>query len=163
SRGCFSSIGLLQLRGRCPRYAARGVPQTRCGLEGTKPALSRPWLRLREREVEMAETGGIVPKYRTGFALATAMLIAVGCAHGFESSASGEVIDAAAAAKTVVLHVDNQNPQSMELRTVLDGRSTFVGSVGGSDSTSILLDPTMFPAGFLYVVAVPADGRGRAI
>jgi hypothetical protein len=104
-----------------------------------------------------------VPKHRTAFAMAAAALIAVGCTHGFEGSASGEVIDAAAAAKTVVLHVDNQNPQSMELRTVLDGRSTFAGSVGGNDSTSILLDPTMFPAGFLYVVAIPADAHGRAI
>ena len=102
-------------------------------------------------------------KHRMAFALAAATLIAIGCAHGIESSASGEVIDAAAAAKTVVLHVDNQNPQSMELRTVLDGRSTFVGSVGGNDSTSILLDPMMFPAGSLYIVAVPADGVGRAI
>ena len=102
-------------------------------------------------------------KHRMAFAMAAATLVAIGCAHGLESSASGEVIDAAAAAKTVVLHVENQNPQPMELRTVLDGRSTFVGSVGGNDSTSILLDATMFPAGFLYVVAVPADGHGRAI
>jgi hypothetical protein len=95
--------------------------------------------------------------------MAAAATFAAGCAHGFESSASGEVIDPAAAAKTVVLQVKNQNPQSMELRTVLDGRSTFVGSVGGNDSTSILLDPNIFPAGFLYVVAIPADGRGRAV
>jgi hypothetical protein len=96
-------------------------------------------------------------------ALAAAAIIVVGCAHGLESSASGEVIDSADASKTVVLHVDNRNSQPMELRTVLDGRSTFIGSVQGMDSTDILLDPTMFPAGFLYVVAVPADGRGRAI
>jgi hypothetical protein len=95
-------------------------------------------------------------------ALAMTAMIGAGCAHGFESSASGE-IDPAAAAKTVVLHVDNKNLQTMELRTLLDGRSTFVGSVGGNDTTSILLDPSMFPAGFLYVVAIPGDGRGRAI
>ena len=100
---------------------------------------------------------------RMALSLAAAALFAAGCAHGLESSASGEVIDAADAAKTVVLHVDNRNPQPMELRTVLDGRSTFVGSVQGNDSTDILLDPTIFPVGFLYVVAVPADGRGRAI
>ena len=90
-------------------------------------------------------------------------LAGLGCARGFESSASGEVIDPAAASKTVVLHVDNQNQQPMELRAVLDGRSTFIGSVGGNDTTSILLDPMMFPAGSLYIVAVPADGVGRAI
>jgi hypothetical protein len=96
-------------------------------------------------------------------ALTAAAMMAVGCAHGLESSASGEVIDTADAAKTVVLHVTNHNPQPMELRTVLDGRSTFVGSVQGNDSTDILLDPRIFPVGFLYVVAIPADGRGRAI
>jgi hypothetical protein len=95
--------------------------------------------------------------------LVAATMIAAACAHGLESSASGEVIDAADAAKTVVLHVDNKNSQPMELRTVLDGRSAFVGSVQGNDTTNILLDPSMFPAGFLYVMAIPADGRGRAL
>jgi hypothetical protein len=51
----------------------------------------------------------------------------------------------------------------MELRTILNGRSQFVGSVGGNDSTSILLDPGMFPTGLLYVTAIPTDGRGRAV
>jgi hypothetical protein len=96
-------------------------------------------------------------------ALALAALLGAGCARQFQSSAAGEVIDPAAAAKTVVLHVDNQNLQTMELRTVIDDRSTFVGSVGGNDTTSILLDPSMFPAGFLYVVAIPGDGHGRAV
>ena len=95
--------------------------------------------------------------------MAAAAMIAVGCAHGLESSASGEVIDSANASKTVVLHVDNKNSEPMELRTVLDGRSQFVGSVQGNDTADILLDPTIFPAGFLYVLAIPADGRGRAI
>jgi hypothetical protein len=96
-------------------------------------------------------------------ALAMAALMGVGCAHRYQSSASGDVIDPAAAASTVVLHVDNKNLQTMELRTMIDGRSTFVGSVGGNDTTSILLDPSMFPVGFLYVVAIPGDGEGRAI
>jgi hypothetical protein len=103
-----------------------------------------------------------VLKRRMACALAVAAIVGTGCAHGFESSAAGE-IDPAQAAKTVLLHVENQNSQTMELRTVLDDRSTFVGSVGANDSTNILLDPGMFPAGFLYVVAIPADGRGRAI
>lgn len=102
-------------------------------------------------------------KRRMACAVAMAAILGVGCAHGFQSAASGEVIDPAAAAQTVVLHVKNQNSQTMELRTLIDDRSTFVGSVGGNDSTSILLDPSLFPAGFLYVVAIPADGRGRAI
>jgi hypothetical protein len=105
----------------------------------------------------------MVGKKRMALVMATVATFAVGCTHGFESSASGEVIDPAAAASTVVLHVDNQNSQPMELRTILDGRSTFIGSVGGNDSTSILLDPMMFPAGSFYVVAIPADGLGRAV
>jgi hypothetical protein len=108
----------------------------------------------------------LVLKQRIAFVVAIVGLIGlggVGCARSFESSASGEVIDPAAASKTVVLHVDNRNQQPMELRTVVDGRSTFIGSVGGNDTTSILLDPMMFPAGSLYIVAVPADGVGRAI
>jgi hypothetical protein len=80
-----------------------------------------------------------------------------------QGSAAGTYIDPAEAAKTVVLHVDNVNPQPLELRVVLNGQSRFVGSVGGLDSTSILLDPQLFPTGVLYVVAIPADGRGRAI
>ncbi len=92
-----------------------------------------------------------------------AAMIAVGCAHGLENAASGEVIDPADAAKTVVLRVNNQSQEPLELRTVVDGRSSFVGSVGPGDSTSILLDPTILPTGFLYVVGIPASGRGRAI
>ena len=107
--------------------------------------------------------GGLVLKQRLAVIMAIVGMTGLACAHRYESSASGEVIDPAAASKTVVLFVDNHNEQPMELRTMLDGRSTFIGSVGGSDTTSILLDPTMFPAGSLYIVAIPADGIGRAI
>lgn len=101
---------------------------------------------------------------RRASAMVAAAMILAGCAHGLESASGGEVtIDPAEAAQTVVLNVKNQSLEAMELRTVMDGRSTFVGSVGPSDSTSILLDSSMFPAGFLYVVAIPAGGRGRAI
>ena len=97
--------------------------------------------------------------------LATAVTVggAGACAHYTEGSAAGEVIDPADAAKTVVLHVDNQNPVSMELRTIVNGRSEFIGSVSGADSTDILLDPSILPTGNLYVLAIPADGRGRAV
>jgi hypothetical protein len=80
-----------------------------------------------------------------------------------QSSASGGVIDPADAAKTVVLQVSNQSTSPMELRTIQNGRSQFVGSVGGSDSTSILLDPQLFPTGSLYIAAIPSGGRGRAL
>ena len=95
-------------------------------------------------------------------AAAATMSITVGCARGIGSSA-GEYISPADAAKTVVLHVDNKNSQPMELRVIVDNQSYFVGSVSGSDSTSILLDPSFFPTGFMYVAGIPAGGRGRAI
>jgi len=87
--------------------------------------------------------------------------IGAGCAR-YSGSAAGDVIDPADAAKTVVLNVQNTNLSPMELRAVLDGHSYFVGSVGGNDSTSVLLDPTFFPTGFLYITAIPSSGRGRA-
>ena len=80
-----------------------------------------------------------------------------------QGSAAGDYIDPVEAAQTVVLHVDNLNAQPMELRIIINGRSEFVGSVGGSDSTSILLDRRLFPAGYFHVAAIPADGRGRAV
>ena len=45
----------------------------------------------------------------------------------------------------------------------MNGRSQFVGSVGGNDTTSVLLDPSWFPTASLVVVALPANGRGRAV
>lgn len=62
-----------------------------------------------------------------------------------------------------MLDVKNLNVQPMELRTILNGESRFIGSVSGNDSTSILLDASMFPTGTLYVTAIPGDGTGRAI
>jgi hypothetical protein len=94
------------------------------------------------------------------FASAT---LAGACNRYMQSSASGGVIDPADAAKTVVLQVSNQSTSPMELRTIQNGRSQFVGSVGGSDSTSILLDPQLFPTGSLYIAAIPSGGRGRAL
>ena len=38
-----------------------------------------------------------------------------------------------------------------------------IGSVGSNDSTSVLLDPVMFPTATLYLVGIPAGGRGRAV
>jgi hypothetical protein len=102
-------------------------------------------------------------KTRALLVLAAATTIGAACNRYSQNSSAGGVIDAADAKNTVVLHVKNQNTSPMELRTILNGQSQFVGSVGGSDSTSLLLDPQMFPTGFLYVVAIPTGGRGRAI
>lgn len=87
---------------------------------------------------------------------------ATSCTGLTQGSASGQ-IEPADAAKTVVLHVQNRNIAPMELRTILNGRSEFVGSVAGSDSTDILLDPANFPTGFLYIAAIPSGGGGRAL
>lgn len=102
-------------------------------------------------------------KLRGFIVLAATAALGTACARGMQGSAAGEYIDPAEAAKTVTLHVDNSNSQPMELRVVANGQSYFVGSVGGMDSTSVLLDPRLFPTGTLYVAAIPADGRGRAV
>ncbi|MEO6878560.1 MAG: hypothetical protein ABI205_08785 [Gemmatimonadaceae bacterium] len=93
--------------------------------------------------------------------LATVAMLGTGCAlsHG---SAGGTYIDAADAAATVVLHVSNVSTMPMELRTVQNGRSDFIGSVGAADTTSILLDPMLFPTASLYVVGIPANSQGQA-
>ena len=62
-----------------------------------------------------------------------------GCARYNESSSAGTTIDPAEAAQTAVLNVKNENGRGMELRSVVNGQSTFIGSIGPSDSTSILL------------------------
>jgi hypothetical protein len=95
--------------------------------------------------------------------LVAATIAGAGCNRYYGSTAGGEVVATADAAKTVVLHVQNLNPSPMELRAIVNGRSQFVGSVGGNDTTSVLLDPSWFPTGSLYVAALPANGRGRAI
>jgi hypothetical protein len=94
--------------------------------------------------------------------LAAAAVAGAGCNRNYGSTAGGEVVSPADAAKTVVLHVQNLHQSPMELRTVQNGRSLFVGSVAGQDSTNILLDPTLFPTGSLFIVAVAADGHGVA-
>jgi hypothetical protein len=94
--------------------------------------------------------------------LAAVATMGAACNRYGMNSAAG-TIDPADAARTVVLHVRNQSTSPMELRTILNGHSQFAGSVGGNDSTSLLLDPGMFPTSLLYVVAIPSGGRGRAL
>ena len=86
-----------------------------------------------------------------------------GCARYSEGSAAGMTIDPAEAARTAVVNVRNENGRGMELRSILNGQSTFIGSVGPNEQTSILLDPSLLPTGILYLVAIPDDGRGRAL
>jgi len=95
--------------------------------------------------------------------LVLAATLGVGCARYNQAGGEIEMIDPVAAKQTVVLDVKNLNVQPMELRAIVNGQSRFVGSVSGSDSTSLLLDPALFPTGTLYLTAIPGDGAGRAI
>jgi hypothetical protein len=104
-------------------------------------------------------------KARTLLTLASAAVLGAACASyagGGGGTASGDVITKEEAAKTVVLHVENFSTLPMELRTIADGRSVFIGSVSAHDSTNILLDPTLFPTGSLFLTALPSDRRGQA-
>ena len=99
---------------------------------------------------------------RALFTLTAAAMVVAGCAHFNQATAAGDVISQADAAKTVVLHVENLNTSPMELRTISNGRSLFIGSVGGQDTTNILLDATLFPTASLFLSAIPSDRRGVA-
>jgi len=100
-------------------------------------------------------------KARGLMGLTIAATISVACAS-LGGGTGSTVISRADAAKSVVLHVDNLSPSPMELRTISNGRSAFIGSVGGQDTTNILLDATLFPTGSLYIAALPSDRRGQA-
>lgn len=100
---------------------------------------------------------------RAGLAIAAAFTLAAGCAGYNQGSAGGNVISPADAANTAVLQVLNRSNESLELRAISTGQSKFIGSVGPNDSTSILLDATLFPTANLYVVGIPPDGQGRAV
>jgi hypothetical protein len=92
-----------------------------------------------------------------------AVSLGVACARYSERSAGGEVISASDAAATVVLHVKNLGTSPVELRSVESGRSTFIGSVGAQDTTSVLLDPNLFPTARLFIAAVAQAGGQRAL
>jgi len=102
-------------------------------------------------------------KQKLAVALRAGSMMWGGCARYNEGSAAGMTIDPAEAARTAVLNVKNENGRAMELRSIENGQSTFIGSVGANDNTSILLDASMLPTSTLYIVALPDDGRGRAI
>jgi hypothetical protein len=101
-------------------------------------------------------------QHKLAIALAAASMT-WGCARYSEGSAAGTTIDPAEAAQTAVLNVKNENGRAFELRSILNGQSTFIGSIGPTDNTSILLDANLLPTSVLYIVAIPDDGRGRAL
>jgi len=95
--------------------------------------------------------------------ITAALTFATACYNS--GSAAGDVtsIDPVEAAKTVVLSVKSQYSSGSALYTAENGQTKFIGSVGANDSTEILLDPSLFPTGFLYITALPGDGHGRAV
>jgi len=101
-------------------------------------------------------------RHKLALALVAASLMSGACARYSEGSAAGTTIDPSEASRTAVLNVKNENGRAMELRSIINGQSTFIGSVGPNESTSILLDANSFPTSVLYVAAIPDDGRGRA-
>jgi hypothetical protein len=96
-------------------------------------------------------------------AVIVAVLLGTACARYHESSAGGEVISARDAAETVVLHVQNLGLNTVELRAIQDGRSRFIASVGAHDTSSILLDPMLFPTASLFIAAYAQAGVQRVV
>jgi hypothetical protein len=99
---------------------------------------------------------------RAAAALA-AVVLGGACARYHESSAGGEVISARESAETVVLHVQNLGMSTVELRAIQDGRSRFITAVSAHDTSSILLDPLLFPTANLFIAAVAQAGGQRVV
>jgi hypothetical protein len=95
--------------------------------------------------------------------VAAAAVFAAGCGPTMQGSAAGDVLNPVDAAQTAVLHVQNLGVQSVEIHTVMHGDTRFIGAVTGQGNQSMLLDPTILPTGFLYVVAVPTDGSPEMV
>jgi hypothetical protein len=96
-------------------------------------------------------------------AVIVATLLGGACAHYHESSAGGEVISARDAAETVVLHVQNLGLNTVELRAIQDGQSRFIASVSAHDTSTILLDPLLFPTANLFIAAYAEAGAQRVV
>jgi hypothetical protein len=94
--------------------------------------------------------------------LLAAVSLGAACAQNRQSSASGEVISPSDADATVVLHVQNLGTAMVELRSIEDGRTRFIGAIGAQDSTSLLLDPLLFPTANLFIAAY-ANGGGQRV
>jgi len=100
---------------------------------------------------------------RSTFSLLVVATLGTSCAQYHESSAAGEVVSRSEAEATVVLRVQNLGLNAVELRSVQDGRSRFIGSVGPQDTTSLLLDPLMFPTANLFIAALAQAGNQRVV
>lgn len=100
-------------------------------------------------------------KTRLLLALATIATLSAGCAHS--GSAAGDLAVSPDASTSAVLVTRNLSNEPIELRVLTAGESRFIGAVSSGESNSIVLDPSLLPAGELYVIGIAADGRRRAI
>jgi hypothetical protein len=94
-------------------------------------------------------------------AVAATLAAGAGCVHS--NSAAGDVSLSPDASNSAVLYAKNLSNESIELRVVTTGESRFIGAVSPGETTSIVLDPTLLPAGNLYVLGISPDGRRRAV
>jgi hypothetical protein len=84
------------------------------------------------------------------------------CTH--TGSAAGDIaLSPADLANTAVLYTKNMSNEPIELRVYTTGQSRFIGAVSPGESNAIALDPSLLPAGELYVIGIAPDGRRRAI
>jgi hypothetical protein len=95
------------------------------------------------------------------FALAIAGTLGAGC--GNHGAAAGDIAVTPDLASTAVLYTRNLSNDALELRVVTGGQSRFIGSIGPGEANTIALDPTLLPAGELYVLGIAPDGRRRAV
>lgn len=101
-------------------------------------------------------------KNRILLTLATIATLSAGCAHS--GTAAGDIaLSPADLASSAVLYTKNQSNEPIELRVLTSGESRFIGSISPGETNAIMLDPTLLPAGELYVIGISADGRRRAI
>jgi hypothetical protein len=107
------------------------------------------------------QQGDAMLNIRTIFTLAAVATLGAGCAHS--GSSAGDIALPPDAASSAVLYTKNLSNEPIELRVVTTGQSRFIGAVSPGETSSIVLDPTLLPAGELYVLGISADGRHRAV
>jgi hypothetical protein len=100
---------------------------------------------------------GMRSKYLlVGLIAATATVSTVGaCSH------PNELAGDLAPARTIDLHVKNENFLDMNVYTVSDGQATRLGTVTGNGSRNFVLDASL-AAQDLRIFATPIGGTGRA-
>jgi hypothetical protein len=100
-------------------------------------------------------------KARMLITLATVASLGAGCAR--YGASAGDVALPPDTSSSAVLYTKNLSNEPIELRVLSTGQSRFIGSVSPGESSAIMLDPSLLPAGELYVIGIAPDGRQRAV